>query len=204
MSYIITYEEEIILDYFSIITSSNRRQIKTILSLDRRASIHISLKQRQRSLCPCSEVSGEHRNTGETQGGEDPDLQGRLTVNTAFSPLVINFQMILSTASFRKRFWGCLIGKKNQPLSSGHPDVWLFQVLCSFGDTISWGVLFSFSISISPHTSVKCKINLLAAKIKLISKQWWRERRQGAALEATERNERPAFPKPLYDPPWND
>ena len=27
--------------------------------------------------------------------------------------------MILSTASFRKRFWGCLIGKKNQPLSSG-------------------------------------------------------------------------------------
>ena len=104
MSYIITYEEEIILDYFSIITSSNRRQIKTILSLDRRASSPISLKQRQRSLCPCSEVSGEHRNTGETQGGEDPDLQGRLTVNTAFSPLVINFQMILSTASFRKRF----------------------------------------------------------------------------------------------------
>lgn len=41
--------------------------------------------------------------------------------------------------------------------------------------------MFSFPISISPHTSVKCKINLLAAKIKLISKQW-REQRQSAAL----------------------
>lgn len=33
-----------------------------------------------------------------TWGGKDSDLQCKLTVNTALSPRVINFQMILSPA----------------------------------------------------------------------------------------------------------
>lgn len=56
------------------------------------------------------------------------------------------------------------------------------------------GFLFSFSISISPHTSVKCKINRLAAKTKLVSKQWW----ERVSAETSRRPRRVRPPLSLY------
>lgn len=105
-------------------------------------------------------------------GGRDSDLQSRLTV--------INFRMILSLSKAEE------IPRAPYMEEKSAFEFWAPGCLTLLGTLLIWlyhfgGILFSFPISISPHTSVKCKINLSAAKTKLISKQW-KEQRQSAAL----------------------